>query len=360
MNQSKLQALLEKQITQGSVRNIAVGIRSEDGRIDLTAAAGIADPASGAPMTAGTPYFIASISKMFTAAMIFKLHEQGRLGLDEPITRYLPAALLEGIHVYQGRDYGAQIQVHHLLSHTSGLADYFEGKPQGGASLFDELKQGRDRAVDLPQILGIVRGLSPAFPPGAGDGSKARYSDTNFQLLGAIIEAVTDQPIAAVLEAMITAPLGLADTYAFDAALADSRPAPATIYFGDRAAHVPQFMTSTTADGGVVSTVADNLAFLRAFFAGDLFDAALLERAMARWNRIFFPMQYGYGLMRIKLPRLFSPFKPIPAFVGHSGSTGSFAYFSPEKRLYLAGTLNQTDSPGRPVRLMVRLASAVG
>ena len=80
---------------------------------------------------------------------------------------------------------------------------------------------------------------------------------------------------------------------------------------------------------------------------------------MARWNAIFFPMQYGWGMMRINLPRAFSPFKPFPEYVGHSGSTGSFAYRCPEKSLYLVGTVNQVANPGRPIRLMMRIANLV-
>jgi hypothetical protein len=80
---------------------------------------------------------------------------------------------------------------------------------------------------------------------------------------------------------------------------------------------------------------------------------------MLRWNTIFFPLRYGYGLMDFKLPRFFS-LRPTPEFIGHSGSTGSFAFTCPEKSLYLAGTLNQIASPSKPFFLMtdlVRLAS---
>ena len=74
----------------------------------------------------------------------------------------------------------------------------------------------------------------------------------------------------------------------------------------------------------------------------------------ARWNRIFFPMQYGYGMMRVNFPRVL-----FPEYVGHSGSTGSFAYACPAKALYLVGTVNQIADPSRPIRLMMRVANMV-
>jgi hypothetical protein len=60
--------------------------------------------------------------------------------------------------------------------------------------------------------------------------------------------------------------------------------------------------SSDKPDGGIVSTVCENLVFLRAFFGGKLFDSKLFDRMMRRWNAIFFPMQYGYGMMRLNFP----------------------------------------------------------
>jgi len=89
-----------------------------------------------------------------------------------------------------------------------------------------------------------------------------------------------------------------------------------------------------------------------------LFAPDLFGRMTRRWHRVFFPMRYGYGMMRVDLPRSFRPWRAFPVLIGHSGSTGSFAYYCREKELYLAGTLNQIAAPSRPVRLMIRIAEA--
>jgi CubicO group peptidase (beta-lactamase class C family) len=359
MQQTELQALLDRHINKGHIYNVVVGIQSQDRSLDVAGAAGIADPATGTQMTVDTPYNIASITKMYTAAVILKLHEQGLLDLDDVISTYLPGSLINGIHVYKGHDYSGQIRVYQLVNHTSGLADYYLDKPRGGQSVFDELKRGYDRALDIGQIMTIVRSLSPQFAPGARHGTKAHYADTNYQLLGAIMESVTGKSIADTFQQMIFAPLHLTHTYLYDAAASRAHPTPATIYYKEQVFNLPAFFASKRTDGGIFSTVGETLVFLRAFFDGKLFAPQFFDRMMRRWNAIFFPMQYGYGMMRIKLPRVFSPFRPLPELIGHSGSTGAFAYYCPKKALYLVGTVNQITAQRRAFQLRIQMVNAL-
>jgi CubicO group peptidase (beta-lactamase class C family) len=346
-----LQSIVDAQIGKSNIHNIVAAVQSRDRRIDFCGAAGIADPQSGAAMTPDSPYFIASITKMFTAAIVMQLHQARQLDLEAPISAYLPESLTRGIHIYQGRDYSARITVCQLVSQTSGLADYEGDKPRGGQSVIDELKAGHDRAISTPEAIDLTRSLRPHFVPGAP--GKAYYSNTNYRLLGAIIESVTGQPMAANFAERICAPLGLQRTYLFDGSAPHPAALPAALYLKDAPAHVPQYLSSNVSDGGLVSTASECVIFLRAFFEGQLFNPAFLERMMT-WNRIFFPLRYGYGLMNFRLPWFFGQ----PQFVGHSGSTGSFAFLCPARSLYLAGTINQIAAPAKPFFLMSSLARA--
>lgn len=359
MNTHKLQALIDGHIGKSDIHNIVLGVQSQDGAVDFIGAAGIADPATGAAMTPDTPYFVASITKMYTATVIVQLHQEGLLNLDDPISKHLPADLIQGIHVYEGTDYSTQLKIYQLVNQTSGLADYYEDKPEGGNSLSDDLKAGQDRALTVTQMMDIVRGLPPKFPPGAKDGGKAHYADTNYQLLGAIISAVTGKSVSENFQESIFAPLGLQHTYVFGSAQPQSAQTPAAIYMKERVLNMPKFLSSTGPDGGIVSTAAENLIFLRAFFDGKLFDSTHFERMMARWNTVFFPIKYGYGMMQFKMSRLFSPFKALPVFVGHSGSTGSFAFHDQKTGLYLVGTVNQIAAQRKPFQLMVKTSNIV-
>jgi CubicO group peptidase (beta-lactamase class C family) len=217
------------------------------------------------------------------------------------------------------------------------------------------LKAGNDRAIDTPQAMEIVRSLSPHFAPGTR--GKAYYSNANYRLLGAIIESVTEKSMAANFKERIFDPLDLTCTYLFDCASHLPGDHPATIYLKDAPARVPKYLSSNVSDGGLVSTAAECLVFLRAFFEGRLFNKALFER-MGQWNSIFFPLRYGYGLMYFRLPRFVS-LRSLPEFIGHSGTTGSFAFTCPSMSLYLAGTVNQIASPARPFFLMIALVRAL-
>jgi CubicO group peptidase (beta-lactamase class C family) len=351
----KLQAALDAQVARGRLHNVVAAVQSHDRRIDFAGAAGIADPGTGAVMTPDTSYFIGSVTKMYTAAIVLGLYEQDRIDLDAPAARYLPASLTRGIHVYRGTDYSGRITVCQLIDQTSGLADYETGRPRGGTSVLDELKAGHDRAIGTAEAMEIVRHLPPRFPPGTS--GKAHYSNANYRLLGAIVESVTGKTMAANLRERIFTPLSLQHTYLPDGTAPRSGTHPAALYLKGAPADIPKYLSSNVSSGSLVSTAADSVVFLRGFFEGRLFDRKLLQRMMS-WNPIFFPLRYGYGLMYFQLPRFFWP-RPLPEFVGHSGTTGSFAFNCPSRSLYLAGTVDQI-SPSRPFFLMITLARAAG
>jgi len=99
------------------------------------------------------PYFIASTAKLFTSAIILKLREENKLSFDDKIANYIDKSILSGLHVYKGKDYSEELTVKHLLSHSSGLADYFQGKGTNGRSLENELMEGKDQSWTFEQAI---------------------------------------------------------------------------------------------------------------------------------------------------------------------------------------------------------------
>ena len=337
-----LRHLIAKEASKPDTKAVLLGVQSGDGRVEFLGAAGDATP--------DQPYFIASISKMFTATVIMQLVDEGLIDLDGPLAAYLPQVNLDGIHVCDGVDFSQQLKVQHLLHQTSGLADYYEGQ------LIADLKRNKDRAFALDDVLSMVRGMEAAAKPDSG---KSHYSDTNYQLLGAIIEAVSEQSLECTFEKRIFEPLELTETALFDgSSWRDRHHQPLPIFHKAQRLDIPMALSSMGPDGGIVSTLADNLRFLRAYFGGELFEAEHVSR-MRNWNNLFFPIQYGYGLMRFKLPRWMNLFRDTPELVGHSGSSGSFAFFAPKHDLYLAGTFNQVDKPQRPFGFMLKAVKAI-
>jgi CubicO group peptidase (beta-lactamase class C family) len=345
----KLQAVLDAQIGRGGIHNIVAAIQSHDRSIDFAGAAGIANPQTRSAMTLDTPYFIASVTKMFTAAIIMSLHEKKCLDLDAPISEYLPASLTRGIHTYKGTDHSSQIKVCELVNQSSGLADFEVEKPRGGKSVMDGLKAGHDRSIDIGRLLKSLGSVTP-FSAGTQQSillnMNYRLWVRSSDLLQTIHGSNFDQRIIKQRSPAYV----LADLMPHTAGN------PATVYYKDAPANIKKYLSSNVSDGGLISTASESMIFLRAFFEGQLFDKMLFERMM-NWNSIFFPLRYGYGLMYFHLPRFFWP-SPLPEFIGHSGTTGSFAFTCPSRSMYLVGTLNQV-SPAKPFFLMIDLIRAI-
>ncbi len=299
------------------------------------------------------PYFIASTTKLFTTAIILRLKSEGKLNLDDRISNYLDTSILNGLHVYKGKDYSEELTIKHLLSHTSGLPDYFQGKGANGKSLEDDIKNGNDQLWSFEQAIERTKTMKPLFVPGTRN--KANYSDANFQLLGKIIEHITNTSYSDNCTDFIISPLGLTKTYLYHDYTDKT---PETLYYKSNELHIPKAMTSFGADGGIVSTSADMLVFIEAFFMGTLFPKEYISE-LQDWNNIFFPMRSGVGIHLFKLPWIFNPTGAVPYFIGHSGLSGALAYYSPKENLYVAGTVNQVAYPDISFKTMIKLTQIV-
>ncbi|MEL7155019.1 MAG: serine hydrolase domain-containing protein, partial [Actinomycetota bacterium] len=187
---------------------------------------------------------------------------------------------------------------------------------------------------------------------------RSAYSDTNYQLLTAIIEATTGTTYGDAVQQRIAAPLGLDRTYVAGHEPRPSGETPVTLYHKGDALDLPRALASEQGAGGIVSTLDDQLQFSAAYHQGRLFDPRHAAE-MRRWNRLFFPLEYGYGLMRYRLPRWMTGFRSMPELVGHSGATNSFAFHAPELGCHIVGALNQLDKPSQGFKLITKVAAAV-
>ncbi len=359
-------------VARPGIRHAVLAIESGDRTLAWAGAAGQATP-DGEVMRPETPFHYASVTKLYTATVVMQLWEQGSLELDASITTYLPAELTKGLHQTDGVDRTEAITVRHLLSHTSGLPDYFLSAPRGEVSFADRVVQG-DFGYALDDVVSTVRRLTPHFPPQdpAARRQRARYADTNFQLLGAIVEALTGRQLQEVVEAQILEALGLDDTWFAGRPRGDRSATPAALWSGDTVLDIPQAMASLAPEGGIIGTAADAIDFLRALTSGALFQReGTLSRMQARWNRFGlprdratimapgWPIEYGLGVKRYRVPRLLNGGRRAPTLIGHTGSSGSWLFWSPEHDLYLAGTVDQTTAAAVPYRLLPKIVRDV-
>jgi D-alanyl-D-alanine carboxypeptidase len=353
----ELQNIVSKQVDK-DIKNCVLAVVKGDGSFAWRGAAGIANQDGQVPMTGDTPIYAASITKLYTATVIMRLYEQGLVDIDDPMAEYLPEELVQGIHIYQGVDYSRGITIKQLLSHSSGIADYYSEKPEGGSSLYEIFMADPDRMWTVEQTIDRARNdLEPNFAPGTG----TSYSDTNFQLLGKIIEAVTGEPLQAAYDEYIFQPLGLKHTWLVRRSEPKETPAapPADVYTGGVNVTKIRGNGSYWADGGLITTPQEAIRFLQALKEGQIIRQDTLA-LMHDWHPLRgLPLQYGYGTMYFQVPSLINKLVKVPPLWGHSGSTGSFLYYSEDLDLYMAGTIDQTEDQMTPFIIMIKAMEAM-
>jgi CubicO group peptidase (beta-lactamase class C family) len=301
-------------------------------------------------------YFIASTTKLYVTALVMQLRAAGQLDLEAPAARYLAPSVMTGIHVLRGVDAAGRITIRELLSHTSGIADYFEQRQRDGSTQIGKALQA-DFAWTFDDVLRITKEeLTPRFAPSTP--GKAFYSDTNYQLLGAVIEAVTGDSYEDALRQRVLEPLALPGTYPFTLDTLGRYDSVAAMLYGKQRVAFPRAMASVRADGGMVSTAGDGLTFLEAFMTDRLFPRAFLDEMQSQWRAIFAPLQYGMGLMRFALPRYYTLFKEVPPMIGHWGASGAALFYVPALDLYVSGTVNQIKKRSLSYNLLTRLVMA--
>jgi D-alanyl-D-alanine carboxypeptidase len=263
------------------------------------------DKASKQPATIKTEYRIGSISKMFTATMIFQLIDEGKLTFDTPLATYFPQL-----------PNAAKITIAEMLDHRSGLHNFTND------SLYATYKAN---SMTSAQMTAIFAKQKSDFEPDA----KAEYSNTNFVLLGYIIEKLTGKTYAEELKKRVTSKIGLVNTYYGTKADPAKNEAYSYNYAGQWAQMPETDMSIPGGAGAIVSTPTDLVKFINALFAGKLISTASLELMKTTKD--------NYGMAMFITP--FDDKKGYGHTGGIDGFTSSLLYF-PQEKLAIAYTSN--------------------
>lgn len=237
-----LQAELDGFVAASSTAGVSAAVLWADGAF-WEGSAGLADETAGRALTPRDTMRIASTTKSFTAAVVLQLVEEGRLGLDDVLAPLLP-----------GRGLDEALTVRHLLGHRSGLWNF----------TLDPGVDTAGKAWDPEEILALAVDRGRVFPPG----SHFAYSNTNYVVLGLVIEAITGNPAESEIRSRLLVPAGAADTF-----MAGYEPGEVTaLPYGDPGAAVDYLPldTSSWTAGALASTPADLVRFGSALFAGGL------------------------------------------------------------------------------------------
>jgi D-alanyl-D-alanine carboxypeptidase len=260
----RLQELLDAERDAGLIGAFA---QVRDGDRTRSLVTGAADLATGAPPRADFRQRAGGVTKSFVAAVVLQLAGEGRLDLDAAAGRYLPEVL--------PGDLGRQITVRMLLNHTSGIADHMK-------TLYATPESIVETGTRTFTPAELIR-LGLELPSTGSPGSTWSYANTNYVVLGLLIERITGRPYGAELRERLLGPLGLTGT-----SLPGTDP---EIHGPHQRAYLP--MTDGTvrdctrynmswlwAAGELISTAADLNTFFRALLRGEVLEPALLREMM--------------------------------------------------------------------------------
>jgi CubicO group peptidase (beta-lactamase class C family) len=293
-----------------------------------------------------TPFLMASITKLFTTSVIMVLIEEKKISLNNKISDYLSDDIIKGLHIYKNKEYGNELTIGNLLYQTSGLPDaYLDGNNSLNKRVIEE-----DFSISFEESIDLIKNMKPHFSP--NEEKRAYYSDTNFDILGVIIEKITNMSLEDVFSKYIFSPLNLVNTYLPK----DDNKIPYAYYKHQKLSR-PKILLSSIASGGYITTANDLMKFIKAFFRGILFSKDTLD--LNTYRKMQFnmgPIKYGMGHMKISLEGLMTMYLGKGNLFGHCGSLGSFAFYYPERDLFMVGNFNQMAKPAFPIRFVLRTA----
>jgi CubicO group peptidase (beta-lactamase class C family) len=255
-----LNNLVNVQYFQGAV------LVARDGKVILSKGYGMADAARGVANTAQTRFRLASVTKQFTATAIMLLQAQGKLAVGESICLYLEPC----------PDAWRPITIEHLLTHTSGLPNYTD---------FGSYEPSQAQPATPDQLVARFRDLPLLFEPG----SSYMYENSDYVLLGLIVERASGQSYADFLRDAIFAPLEMRDSGVAAGTAAEGQAIGYRVFGEPAPALDPSTLFSA---GSLYSTVEDLYRWDQALYTTRLLPQPLLD---AMWTPHM--NNYGYGWM---------------------------------------------------------------
>jgi len=287
----------------------------------------------GTPLSPSDIFRIGSNTKPFTAAAIYRMSEQGRIMLEDPLSRFLPAF-----------PNAAHITIAELLCHTSGVKDYTEIDGYFDAAIRTD--------VSTAQLVDVFEDLPVDFAPG----TDWKYSNSGYVLLGAIIEHVTGKPWHAAIKELVTTPLALGNTmYDEGSALIPRRAAGYSADADGHTVNAPYMsMTQAAAAGGLVSNADDLFHWMRALHSGKVL-------RMDNYRRMTTPAALpsgqtadsacGLATLRVRGESAFEHVGRDPGFMSET-------LFLPKSSIGVV-VLTNTDSPRKDISVIAaKLAAA--
>lgn len=294
------------------------------------------------------PFHVASVGKTFTATIIAKLHDEGKLSLDDPIKEHLTISL-DGLFLDSDN-----VTVRQLLNHTSGIADYFLDETNGSDSLISLVINEPNRYWTPEDLVSFSRDYQK---PIGKPNEQYHYSDTGYILLGLIIEDVTDMSFDDALNHYIFEPLEMKDSYLMFSE--DIREPIADIWLNEVNVKDYNSLSIDWSGGGIISTLDDLKTFVKALYDGKLVTDETLNEMTNFDQKFGTGMYYGLGMIEYKFTEFFPTLDFLPPLKGHMGVLGTQMVYDPESETVFICSFGSTNYTEGSVKTMIQILSYI-
>lgn len=272
---------------------------------------------------ADLPFHSASVGKLVTATLVMQLVEQQIVSPDTRVLPLLGAETLRGIFA-NGHEH--EVSIGQLLTHTSGVNDYFDGRTDGQTVLAAAISDP-DQSWTPQSLLAYARDKQK---PVAAPGRKFFYSDTGYIVLGLLLEQLTGMTFERLVHERIFAPLGMTRSFLPQRtrpALGSDTIAP--FYLGKKRFDGTPALTLDWAGGGLAGTADDHLTLIRALHTGQLISPQSWAWMTEPRHRFRMGLHYGAGAMSVRFSGLVPWLWRWPRPVGHLGLTAAHLWHDP-------------------------------
>lgn len=346
--ENKLVEIVKKE----PITSAVVTVYSEKMGLDSTFAVGATGKNQDVPVEGSHPYHITSIGKVFTATLIGMLHDKGSLSFDDYITYYLPGEFLEGLFVYEGVDYSSDVTIAQLVSHTSGVNDYFDGPVDSGEPMVNLLLSNPDKVWTPEELIAFTRDHQTAV---GKPGEQMLYSDTGFILLGFIVEAVTKKSFHEHLHASIFEPLSMDDSYMMFLSEPVNKPKKDILELWLKGTDLTRSnaLTVDWSGGGIISTSRDLLKFSQALHAGKLVSSETYEFMRNCEYKRFDGLYYGHGIMEFHFGDFFVLLNQLPMVQGGIGASTTYMLYDRTTDTHFIANYGSIDSMEKGVQQLI-------
>jgi D-alanyl-D-alanine carboxypeptidase len=313
-------------------------------------AVGTKNFSSDEPVRINSQYHSASIGKTMCAAVFGMLVDEGKISYDDKIDSWLEDDILKGLFVIDGTDYSNQVTLQHLLTHTSGVGDYFEGPVKSGKPMLDIISANPDLSFTPEALIAFTRDNQyPIAPPG----QQFYYSDTGYILLGLILEAIEGKSYSDILEERIFKPLDMKDSYLM---FYQDKPADIVgIYLNGIDFSSRNALSVDWAGGGVVTTMSDLLTFMKALKNGMLLSDEVYSGMTDFTQRYEKGIYYGQGMMYFDFSELSFLLGSMTDVYGGVGATGTYMLYDKDKDTFFITNFGALDFAEKGIEELVKI-----